>query len=251
MRRSNRIEAMMIIKQPGETKQIGVAFGVLLSAVVSVTISLRGLVAGSVAPVASGPVVDGTAVRLTLAGGTDGERYLVTVRATAATGDTREREVELAVVELGWETPAAGAYLSPAGLIERAGLDLVTRLTDEDGLGRIDAARLAGALADAAGEIDGHVSARYALPLASPWPLLAALAFDIAMARLWQARGDAPAGVASAATAARAQLRLIAEGRLAAPAGTAPAAAEAQPQPVIFQPGAAAPTLSSRDLRRL
>ncbi len=241
----------MIIKQPGETKQIGVAFGVPLSAVVSVAISARGLVGGSASPVASGPVVDGTAVRLTLAGGTDGERYSLTVRAATATGETRERDAELAVIELGFELPEPGTHLSPMALIERAGVDLVTRLTDEDGLGRIDAARLAGALADAAAEIDGHVSARYALPLSQPWPLLAAIAFDLAMVRLWQARSDAPAGIQDAARNARAQLKLIADGRVAAPAGTAPAAAEAQSQPVIFQPGADTPTLSSRQLRGL
>lgn len=241
----------MIVKQPSETKQISVAFGVALSAVVSVVITSRGLVSGSAAVTASGQAVAGSAVTLLLAGGANGERYQVTVRASTAAGETRERDAELAVIDLAWETPAAGTYLSPVALIERAGVDIVTRLTDEDGLGRIDAARLAGALADAAAEIDGHVSARYALPISTPWPLLATIAFDLAMARLWQSRGDAPDGITAAAATARGQLKMIADGRIAAPAGTAPAAAEVQPQPVLFQPASDRPTLSSRTLRGL
>lgn len=245
----------MIVKQPSETKQISVAFGVALSAVVSVVITSRGMVSGSTPVTASGQAVAGSAVTLLLAGGTNGERYQVTVRASTAAGETRERDAELAVIDLAWETPAPGssgaAYLSPVALIERAGVDIVTRLTDEDGLGRIDAARLAGALADAAAEIDGHVSARYALPISTPWPLLATIAFDLAMARLWQSRGDAPDGITAAAATARGQLKMIADGRIAAPAGTAPAAAEAQPQPVLFLPASDRPTLSSRTLRGL
>ncbi len=241
----------MLIKQPSELKQVSVAFGVALSAVISVTATPRGLVDGSVPPVISAQAVAGSAATFRVAGGTDGERYRLTVVATTATGDTRERDAELAVIDLGFELPDAGAYLSPLALIERAGLDLVTRLTDEEGLGRIDAARLAGAIADAGAEIDGHVGARFALPIITPWPLLSAIAFDLAMARLWQGRGDAPAGITAAAANARAQLKLIGEGRIAAPAGIAPAAAEAQPQPVIFQPGADRPTLSSARLRGL
>lgn len=246
----------MIVKQPSETRQISVAFGAALTAVVSVVITSRGLISGSVLPAASGQAVAGSAVTLLLAGGTDGERYQVTVRATTPAGETRERDTEVAVIELGWETPppgtfGAGAYLSPAALIERAGINIVTRLTDDDGLGRIDAARLAGALADAGAEIDGHVSARYALPLSQPWPLLERVAYDLAMAHLWQPRGDAPDGVKAATAASRSHLKAIGEGRLAAPAGTAPAAAEAQPQPVLFQPPSAGPTLSSRSLRGL
>jgi phage gp36-like protein len=244
----------MLIKQPSETRALAIPFGTALSAVISVTATSRGLVAGSVLPVIADegvPVSQNSFVAFTASGGTDGERYLLTARASTAAGETRERDIELAVIDLAWETPAAGAYLTPAALIERATLSTVTRLTDDEGLGRIDAARLAGALADAAAEIDSHVSARYALPLSQPWPLLATIAFDLAMARLWQGRGDAPDSVTAAASTARAQLKLIADGRMAAPAGTATAAAEAQPQPVIFQPGATAPTLSSRTLRNL
>ncbi|MBU6167193.1 MAG: DUF1320 family protein [Alphaproteobacteria bacterium] len=241
----------MIVKQPSETRQISVAFGVALSAVVSVVITSRALISGSVLPTASAQAVAGSAVTLLLAGGTDGERYQVTVRASTAAGETRERDTEVAVIELGWETPAAGAYLSPAALIERAGIDIVTRLTDEDGLGRIDAARVAGALADAGAEIDGYVSSRYALPVTPAWPMLTTIAFDLAIARLWQARGDAPGGVAEAAAAARRQLKMIVDGLIVAPAGTTPATAAAQPQPVLFQPPSAGPTLRSRDLRNL
>ncbi len=241
----------MLIKQPSETRLVSVPFGVALASVVSVTATARGLVDGSVLPTVSAQAVAGSAVTCLLAGGTDGERYQITARATTAGGETRERDAEMAVVELGFELPEAAAYLSPIAVIERAGIDLITRLTDEDGLGRIDAARLAVALADAGAEIDAHVSARYALPLSAPWPLLAAVAYDLALARLWQNRGDAPAGITSAAGHARSQLKMIAAGTIAAPAGTATAAAEAQAQPVIFQPATSAPTLSSRTLRGL
>lgn len=241
----------MLIKQPSETRALVIPFGVALSAAISVTATSRDLVPGSVLPVIAGVAVAGAGVAFTASGGTDGERYLLTARASTAAGETLERGIELVVMDLGWETPEAGAYLTPAALIERATISTVTRLTDDEGLGRIDAARLAGALVDAAAEIDAHVSARYALPLSLPWPLLATIAFDLAMARLWQGRGDAPDSVSAAAASARGQLKMIADGRMAAPAGTATAAAEAQPQPVIFQPGAATPTLSSRTLRNL
>lgn len=229
----------MPLKQPSETIDLALGFGQALAAIGAVEITARGLVAGSSMPTIVSQAIAGEAVQLRIAGGTDGERYLISARATTSGGQVLEREAELAVVDFGFAVPAgAGAFISPQSLADRIGLDSLTRLTDDAGTGRIGAARLAGAIADAEAEVAGYISARYQLPLAQPWPLLATIAHAIALEKLWQARGETSDAVTAGAKQARAQLADIAAGRLAAPAGTAAASAAASPAPVLFDPGA-------------
>jgi phage gp36-like protein len=229
----------MPLKQPSETADLSLGFGLALASIDAVVITARGLVAGSALPTVVSQAIEGAAVKLRLAGGTDGERYLITARAVTTGGQTLEREADLAVVDFGFAVPAgAGAFLSPQQLVDRIGLDTATRLTDDIGSGRIGAARLASAIADAEAEVSGYIAGRFQLPLAQPWPLLTSIAAAIAVERLWQARGETSDAVALAAKQARAQLADIAAGRLTAPTGAAAPATDASPAPVLFDPGA-------------
>ena len=75
-------------------------------------------------------------------------------------------------------------------------------------------ARLEAALEDASAEIDSMLHDVYPLPLpAGPWPLLRAVACDLARLRLYD--DDAPRRVLGAGSAARARLRRLAAGETA------------------------------------
>lgn len=76
-------------------------------------------------------------------------------------------------------------YASQTDLIDRFGeAELAQRTNRADGL-TIDTVVLARALTDADAEIDGYLSTRYQLPLASTPILLVRLAADIARYRLY------------------------------------------------------------------
>lgn len=78
------------------------------------------------------------------------------------------------------------SYASVADLVARYGEAELIQRTDRAGAGVIDAAVAQRALDDAAAEIDGHLAARYRLPLATVPPLLSRVACDIARYRLWE-----------------------------------------------------------------
>jgi len=222
----------MKIKQPFETLALGLGFSEPMASVSDVAVAPRGLVAAGPALVAGAPVVDGLTITLPLSGGTDGERYLITVQAAAASGELLEREAEVAVVDLTWAVPEGGtSYLTVASFVERTGLDLAVRISDTEGSGRIEAARLGKALADASAEVESYLAARFALPIATVSPLLEGLVFDIALARLWT--GDAPESVRDRATAATARLRDLAKGLITLPGAAALTPADASPAPVL------------------
>ena len=74
-------------------------------------------------------------------------------------------------------------YATAQDMLQRFGADELRQLTDRalPLLGEIDQGVLGRALADADGVIDRHLGARYALPLAVPYPAdLVRLACDIA-----------------------------------------------------------------------
>ena len=71
------------------------------------------------------------------------------------------------------------SYCTEADLIERFGTAEITQLSDRAGEGELDSAVIAGAIADADAEIDGYLSGRYALPLASAPAVMVRLACDI------------------------------------------------------------------------
>lgn len=88
-------------------------------------------------------------------------------------------------------------------------------LADRDGDGVADATVVAKALADADATIDGYLSGRYALPLATTPPLLARIAGDLALYYLHPAA--VPEDVRQRYTDALAQLRDLATGKAQLP----------------------------------
>jgi phage gp36-like protein len=70
-------------------------------------------------------------------------------------------------------------YCTQVDLIERFGEAEITQLSDRAGLGTLDSAVVGGAIDDADAEIDGYLSGRYALPLASVPTVMVRLACDI------------------------------------------------------------------------
>jgi phage gp36-like protein len=205
-----------LIKQPAEVLKHLLSLGGVVVQVIAVASVARGLVVGSGALGAIGDVASG-ALQLTLSGGTDGERYLVTGRAQTAGGEERVGELDVLVLDGDWET-AEGAppYLTITEFVTRFGLDEAVAMTDTDGSGRIDKPMLVAALADAQATADIHIAARYAVPLASVPAAIRTAVADLARARLYP-RG-APEGVADQAKAALRMLERIGEGKLPLPA---------------------------------
>ena len=225
----------MKIKQPFETLRVALAFGQAVGSVSAVIISPRGLVPAGPALTSLAPAIVGSEVRIDLLAGADGERYLITVRAAATAGDLMERETEVAVVDLAWAVPEVStSYLTAAEFVDRLGLDHAIRITDTEGTGRIDAARLGKALIDASAEAEAYLAGRFQTPLSQPSQLLTGIVFDLAVARLWL--GEAPDGVRARAAAATALLRDIAKGVVTLPGATLLAAAPLSAAPVLTAP---------------
>lgn len=226
-----------IVKQPRETLRPVPTFDTTapIAAVLGVTVVARGLVTGAAAVTAAATVTAGVAT-LSLSGGSDGERYLVTTRVRDAAGAELESETEVAVIEATWALPDGGVpWLSIVDFVRKFGLDEVVRMTDATGAGRIDRDLLTGAMADAQAIAEAHLASRYALPLATVPPIVALAVADIARNRLYP-RG-APEGVDTAAKAAMKSLENIRDGKLAlAIDGVQPVAA-ASDAPVLIAPG--------------
>ncbi|HEU4958968.1 MAG TPA: DUF1320 domain-containing protein [Sphingomonas sp.] len=224
------------LKQPGETLRFAPAFATTAALVqlVDVTVEARGLVPGAPACQAQGEIAGGV-LELVVAGGGDGERYLVTARVDDADGQTLESELEIAVIESAWQLPDGGTpYLSIGDFVARFGLDEVVRMTDPDGSGRIDRDLLTNALADAQAIADAELAGRYAVPLATVPKVIELAIADIARARLYPQ--GAPDGVDRAAKAAARSLERIASGELTLGLPERPAEA-ASDTPVLIAPG--------------
>lgn len=227
----------MKVKQPFETANLSLAFGQLLASIDSTVVLARRLVAGAPLVLLDASIAGDETVVVELGGGADGERYLVTVRATGASGDLLEREAELAVIDFTGAVPAAASpYLSAQAFVDRLGLDEAVALTAVEvsaASPRIDTARLQSALDDAQAEVDGYLAGRYATPLSAVPALVTTIVFDLAVARLW--RAELPEGVKDRRDRAQAQLRDLAKGvlTLAGAAGLDPAALA--PAPVLIE----------------
>ncbi|MBF0374964.1 MAG: DUF1320 domain-containing protein [Alphaproteobacteria bacterium] len=109
-------------------------------------------------------------------------------------------------------------YATANDLIERYGEAEVTRLSDraEPPAGVFDQAVVEAAIGDASHTIDGYLSARYALPLATVPPLVVVLACQMARYRLHQQTGAAelPEAVQADYRDAVRQLDAIGAGRM-------------------------------------
>lgn len=76
------------------------------------------------------------------------------------------------------------SYATQADLVERFGEREVIALSDPDGLGQIDASRIATAIGHAGDEIDSYLGGRYGLPLAAVPRLLVGICCDIVRYRM-------------------------------------------------------------------
>lgn len=225
-----------LIKQPAETLHESMLFGGIstISALISVAAVARGLVSGSAA-LAVTPTLFAGALTLAIAGGSDGERYLITAIADDADGARREAEIEVAVLDHAWVMPDGGApMLSIIEFVDRFGIDEVVRMTDTRGDGRIGKATLVNALTDAQAQVEAYVGSRYALPLDSIPTLLKMAVGDIARGRLYA--GAVPDGIDRTAKAAVAMLIRIQDGKLPI-TGAGSISAEQSDAPVSFISG--------------
>ena len=233
----------VLVKQPAEILDEDLWPRIALSTIVSESVA-RGLVVGAaaIAAVGSVPSSAGAGCKIRLSGGTDGERYLVTARATLSDGELLEEEIEVAVIDGAWAMPDGGAaYLTIAEFVRTFGLDEAIVLTDASGTGRIDKDVLVGALRGAQGIVDLNLGGRYALPLTTVPDVIKTAIADLARARLYP-RG-APEGVATAAKDASRLLERIADGKVPLPIAASAAPAEvATDAPVRVRPGKPRPT---------
>ena len=225
-----------LVHQPGEVVDVGL--GVVAAQAGPIVQVARGLVAGSAPLLVAATVPLDRTVELRVAGGTDGESYLLTTPLELADGSVREVEVEVTCIDGRWAMPDGGApMLSIAEFVDIVGLEEAVRMTDADGSGRIDRRQLTAALVAAQGSVEAAIGGRYALPLASVPVVLKTTIADLARARLYV--NGAPEGVGEAAKAATRFLDRIASG-----AGTLPGAGQADVAPsqdgVLVAPGSLA-----------
>lgn len=223
-------------KDPAEQRRIGVSFAGL-GAVIgtdAVEVTARGDIAG--APMTAEATLSGGLVSVLLAGGSDGDHYLVQVRASDADGQVLESELDVSIIDAVWVMPDGGApYLSISEFVDRFGLPEIVAATDGTGDGRIDRPLLVSALTDAQGIVEAHLAGRYALPLSTVPQLIKTLLGDLARERLYP--GQAPDGVAKAGQAALRMLAGLASGALAIGAANAPAASSESEAPILFYSG--------------
>lgn len=229
----------MLIKQPFEMVTSPVAFAApAMASVSSATIIARGLVTETTALATTGQTisVSGTAssVDIDLVGGTDGERYLVTVRGLDTAGDAREAEIELAVVDLAWSAPDGSTpYLTIAQFVDRITLDEAIRLTEAVVPGKMDKARIIAAITDAQSVVDGYLATKYSVPLSPAPALITSLVYDLTVAKLW--RGAPPEDVATARAAATQTLRDLAKGVMALPDSAVLTPTATSPTPILME----------------
>lgn len=225
----------MLIKQPFEMVTFPVAFAApAMASVTAEIVTARGLVAQVTALAVTGATVTATGADIDLVGGTDGERYLVTVRGLDTDGNPREAELELAVVDLSWAAPdGTTPYLTIAQFVDRITLDEAIRLTEAVVPGKMDKARIIGAITDAQSVVDGYLATKYSVPLSPAPALITALVYDLTVAKLW--RGTPPEDVATARAAATQTLRDLAKGVMALPDSSTLVPTATSPTPVLME----------------
>lgn len=229
--------ASPLFKDPAEDLLEALSFSSAAISVNSIVVAPLGLVAGA-APMTAVGVVQSGGIWVTLSGGTDGERYSVTVRANFALGGPGERSFEVVAIDPDWTMPDGSiGWLSVIEFVDRYGFEETVIATDARSSGTIDRRFLIGALRDAQAEAETNLAGLYALPLnLTPGVLKTAVA-DIARIRLYP-RG-APDGVVEAAKAQRRLLERVASGALTLPgvAGVAAQAAPTSDAPTAFHSG--------------
>lgn len=127
-------------------------------------------------------------------------------------------------------------YATAADIDATFGTDLLDLIADTDGAGERNDAAIERALVDATATIDGYVSARHALPLATVPPLLRTLAMDLAIHRLALRPGQMTEEVEARAKEARKTLEAIGAGRSGLGLPSAAPAAQSSNAPVLVAP---------------
>lgn len=84
------------------------------------------------------------------------------------------------------------AYATVDDVLKAMDRDVLIRLTDDEGIGDVDTARVQRALDDASEEVDGYVGSRYAVPLDPAPPILRKLTVDIAVYNLYSRLDEPP-----------------------------------------------------------
>lgn len=215
------------LKQPGERLTLRFDMpeaGASISSIVSAEITAAGRVPAVDALEIAAQIYGASYAMVSVEGGTLGELYLVEVMVETERGDRLQRRQELLCLDLSFRMPSISppAYLTIEQFVLRAGLDATISLTDENGSGAVDAARLEAALLDAQAFVDSYLAARYAVPLASPIPSIVVTAtYDIALARLY--RDALPDNVVARQTAAMRLLADLRSGTATLPVETPPA----------------------------
>ena len=83
-------------------------------------------------------------------------------------------------------------YCAKADILDLLEEQLLVQLTDDEGTGLVDEARVDKAIADACGEVDGYLGSRYPLPLPSTPAIVRKCAVDIAIYNLFSRRLGPP-----------------------------------------------------------
>jgi phage gp36-like protein len=207
-------ELSVLIKHVTSPFVVPLTFAAAVASV-SVAATSQALVPGG-APLSFATTISGSVVTLTANGGTDGERYTVTVRAVRAGGED-ERELTLFVLNKDWTMPDGSAgWLDLQEFVARFGLEETIAATDDSGDGTIDRAFLIAKLIDAQAEVEANVAAaQYVLPLAVVPAILKTAIADLARSRLY--RRGVPDEVAENAKVQRRLLERIARGDLPLP----------------------------------
>lgn len=225
-----------LIKQPAEVLRETAHFDglMVIDGVVDIDVTPRSAVGG--AAMTATAAVELGLVMVTLSGGSDGDQYLVTVRAEGDSGHIAEAELEVIVIDAAWVMPDGGApYLTIAEFVGRFGLREAVAMTDGTGDGRIDRTYLISALIDAQAIVEGHIGARYALPLSTVPQLIKTWIGDIARGRLYP--GGAPEGVEKASGQALRMLEHVRDGKMNLPSAEQLAAPAASDAPILHFSG--------------
>ncbi len=192
----------------------------------NVIVDARGLVVGGAALVVQ--LVDGA---LRLSGGSSGEIYLITIKASNLAGLSGEAEIEVECLDQSWSMPDGGAaWLTVAQFVARFGHEEVVRMSDLRGDGRIDRDLLVNALIDAQAIAEAHIKGVAAIDAGAVPALLQGIIADLARARLYP--GGAPEGIDAQARMAMRNLEKLQSG--GAKLGMA-SAAEPEAAPILIR----------------
>lgn len=83
------------------------------------------------------------------------------------------------------------SYCAQADILNQVDLGTLIQLTDDGGLGEIDATTLARAIADADATIDAYLQGRYSVPLANTPDKIRQVSADVAIFNLFSRKDDA------------------------------------------------------------